>query len=98
MAYLKGRLGLQLTGRQWFYAFTLPPQTPNTPVPPRPANTTPNPFHLPPTVAPSGIHPGVPGGRKRAALEDQKAAFDGETGVKKAKTGEVDCCKATTHR
>ncbi|GFZ43337.1 hypothetical protein JCM24511_01057 [Saitozyma sp. JCM 24511] len=71
---------------RWFYAFTLPPQTPNTPVPPRPANTTPNPFHLPPTVAPSGIHPGVPGGRKRAALEDQKAAFNGETGVKKMKT------------
>lgn len=29
---------------QWFYAFTLPPQTPSAPVPARPANATANPF------------------------------------------------------
>ncbi|WVQ85626.1 hypothetical protein IAT38_007792 [Cryptococcus sp. DSM 104549] len=29
---------------RWFYAFSLPPQTATSPVPPRPANATPNPF------------------------------------------------------
>ena len=29
---------------QWFYAFSIAPQTPTTPAPPRPANATKNPF------------------------------------------------------
>lgn len=40
---------------QWFYAFTLPPQSPSTPVPARPANATPNPFMEMPIAKKRGL-------------------------------------------
>ncbi|KJE04557.1 nuclear protein [Cryptococcus gattii NT-10] len=40
---------------RWFYAFTLPPQSPSTPVPARPANATPNPFMEMPIAKKRGL-------------------------------------------
>lgn len=69
---------------QWFYAFTLPPQTPSTPIPPRPANATPNPFVIQNTP--------VSNGKKRAALDDQESAWAEEQGGKRSRSGESLAC------
>ncbi|KAK8865643.1 hypothetical protein IAR55_000788 [Kwoniella newhampshirensis] len=65
---------------RWFYAFTLQPQTNSSPLPVRPANTTPNPFVMPSSVS------GPFNGKKRAALDDQNFLFGGQT----AKKGRVE--------
>lgn len=64
---------------QWFYAFTLPPQTPSTPLPVRPANATPSPFGLVAQQLQTN-------GKKRTA-EDDEEVFD-ESVTKKTKSGE----------
>ena len=70
---------------QWYYAFTLPPQTPTTPTPPRPANTTPNPFVIAPSI-PASAH-SIAAGKKRPALEDQTDAVKSGF-AKKGRIGE----------
>ncbi|WVF70938.1 hypothetical protein IAT40_005733 [Kwoniella sp. CBS 6097] len=64
---------------RWFYAFGLPPQTATTPLPTRPANTTPNPFMMPSS---SG---NAMAGKKRGPLDEQNHIF-GEQAVKKGRT------------
>ncbi|WRT65941.1 uncharacterized protein IL334_002892 [Kwoniella shivajii] len=59
---------------RWFYAFTLPSQTATSPLPPKPANSTPCPFAMPSTPGGSASN-----GKKRAALEDQNHIFGGQS-------------------
>jgi hypothetical protein len=74
-----------LTRLKWFYAFTLPPQTPTTPLPTRPNNATPNPYVLAPT---GHAVPDLPESKKRPALEEQGHLWSNGQGVaKKGRTG-----------
>ncbi|EIW72838.1 hypothetical protein TREMEDRAFT_59006 [Tremella mesenterica DSM 1558] len=64
---------------RWFYAFSLPAQTPTTALPKRPANATPNPLVL--ASAPAHNE------RKRPPLEDQHVIAREESTMKKGRTG-----------
>jgi hypothetical protein len=63
---------------QWFYAFQLPPQTPSTPLPAKPANATPSPFGLVADQLETN-------GKKRTA-DDVEEVFDASV-TKKTKSG-----------
>ncbi|KAL7423731.1 hypothetical protein Q5752_001313 [Cryptotrichosporon argae] len=56
---------------RWFYAFTLPPQTPSMPIPERPANATPNPLVFA-SLSPAASGPqDCSSGRKRGHDEEE---------------------------
>jgi hypothetical protein len=65
---------------QWYYAFTLPAQTPNTPIPARPVNATPSPFGL--VAAQLATN-----GKKRTADQDEELLDASLT--KKPKSGKI---------